>query len=529
MGYVSKNIAQITEPKIITLAASPNFVQFASVPAAKTFFRYDIQVNILPTSGDVGTKTELRIVEPSGVLHTFRGTIDLDEVSGSTFFVAADQADTAENLRQALLDNDWIAANFYIRVPFVWINDTPTNGKVLNIQSKGTGEDFNIVISAPGNAGNVAYTLTAVSSSVNNDSISGEATTSEIELDIYTDPAATLGEDDKPTDTAKLGTFAISLQKTYSGVPVWFELNALFSHFASYNLPPSVVGWFDTGTARAYRFIAKKNDINSFPFYVSSALFVMNGYGRISENIDLNDYTYQDGIFKLLSNKPRTFYVRGQKEFLNFIYKKGVTDNAELRIAYRVYSTSNKYLGVVYGQAISETSLSLVNTCVLGIDTALDEYPNAGIIRVALARNTALLTNDLVYDIRPDCLHQLTQFVFLNRLGGWDTFNFDAAPQNEIKPKIETYNKTATPAYKLGDGVETVYSTDIEGTITIQGAPVRDDVAEWLYELAAARVILDGDGDYVVIDDFTLKTGDITQDMQVPTIKYHLSETFTND
>lgn len=536
MGFISKDIAVITEPDIVTLSAVPNFVQFASKPASKTYLEVNIQVNVTSsTSGGIPSLTLIRITDASGAIHTYRGTTNTEDVGGSTFYVSTETSDTAENLRQVLLADKWFSANFEVVIPFVWQGGNPHNGSVLNIKSKGAGTDFNITIVAPNNTGNVAYTFTWINqTSRNNDSISGEASTAEIDLDIYTDPDVFLGQDDRPITPAKIGTYVTTLQKTYTGSPVWFELNALFSQYGGYNRPSDTSVWFDTGTSRTYRFTAKVKATNSFYFYQSNALYVLHGYGPASEGLDLSQYVYNENTIKLLTNKPRTPYVRGQKEFLNFIFKdpqRGVSAPLDftLRVAYRVYSSSDSYLGTVYLHEQSRKDFNIVNTCLLDIDAVLDQYPTAGIIRVALARGTALVSNDLEYAIRPECLHQLRQLIFINRLGGWDAFNFDAGIKEEIKPNIETYNKTLTPSYRKGDSIETVYSTGLSNTFTVEGAPVTDEVADWLKELAAARVILDGEGNYIIIEDFTLPVTAANFNMQKPTIKYRLSEHYTND
>jgi hypothetical protein len=546
IGYVSTS-AGVTPPSwTFTTPANTAFMRVdvpsTSVNAGTSAANYGVFKGAVSaftpynmTDANAPTKTLLRIIEPSGVVHSFSGTTSPADVGGSVYFIASDPSDTAENLREALLNNVWLAANFNVRIPFVWLGNTPNNGTVLNIKSKGAGTDYNLTIQAPGNAGNVAYVITAIhATSLNNDSISGEASTAEIELDIYTDPAVFLGQDDRPITSALLGTYAVSLQKTYVGVPVWFELNALFAQYGGFKIPGAAPGWYDTGTMQAYRFVAKKKALNSFSFYQSAALFVVNGYGPASEDLNLSEYTYGGNLFNLLTNKPTTPYVRGQRAFLNFIFKdveRGITgaDDFTIRVAYRAYSTGGTYLGILYAHPVTRTALNMVNTCVLNIDAVIDAYPKTGFVRVNLMKDQAVLTNDLVYQVRPDCLHKLTQFVFLNRLGGWDAFNFDAAPQSDIKPTSETFSKTITPGFKKGDSVETVYSTDLAHTVTVEGAPVLDDVADWLKELAAARVVLDGEGNYIVIEDFNLKTSATSQDMQVPTIKYHLSETFTND
>lgn len=523
MGYVSKDIAVITEPGIVSLSAVPNFVQFASKPAVKTYLEISIRVDVTPsTQGDIPVLTVLQITDPSGTAHTFNGTPHTENVGGSTFYVAIDTADTAENLRLALLSDKWFAANYEVQIPFVWQSGSTANGSTLIIKSKGAGTDFNISISAPNDTGGEAYTITNVSPlSVNNDSISGEASTVEINLDIYIDPDVKLGQDDRPLASSKIGAYVTTLQKTYAGVPLWFELNALFSQYAGYNRPPDSFGWFDAGTLRTYRFTAKVKGLNSFYFYQSNALFVLHGRTPVWDAPDLSQCVYDGGTVQLLTNKPRTPYVRGQREYLNFILSDQPAGFA-LQIAYRAYSTSDNHLGTVYDQA--GTDFAIVNTCGLDIDAVLDQFPTAGIVRVALARGEEIISNDLEYTIRPECLHALRQFSFINYLGGWDTFNFDAGVKDEIKPKAETYNKTITPAYAKGDSVETVYDTTLSNTFTVEGAPVTDEAATWLKELAASRVVLDGEGKYIIVEELTLQVTAANKNMQKPTIKYRLSE-----
>lgn len=535
MGYISKDIAVISEPKVVTLSALPNFVQFESKPSAKTLLELNIKVNALPSTPSVATRTVLNITSSAGEVHTFKGTTNVNEVGGNIYYISTDVSDTAENLRQALLADAWVRANFEIVTPFNWAGNSPTNGSTINIKSKAAGQDFQITVQAPNNIGNTAYTISWVSATTtNNDSISGEASTAEIELDLYTSPDVFLGEDDRPINADKIGHYLTTLSKTYAGSPMWFELNALFSQYPTYNLPPSSFGWFNTGTVNVYRFVAKVRAVNSFAFYQSNALYVLNGYGRATDDINLDEYTYGASNIKLLTNKPRTPYVRGQREYLNFIFKDDQRDadqplNFDLRVVYRAYSTAGDFLGQIYAHDAPRTSFSVVNTCVLNIDALLDLYPFAGIVKVALARGTSVVSSDLEYLIRPECLHKLQQFSFLNRLGGWDAVNLDAAELNEIKPASTTYNKTLTPAHKKGDSVETVYATTLANPFTVEGAPVTDDVAEWLKELAAARVILNNDGEYIIVEDFELKPDPKNKNMHVPKIKYRLSENYTND
>lgn len=535
MGYTTKDIALIFEPKRVSLAALANFVQFKSKPGAKTYLEANINISA-PTGGtNWPVVSVLRFTEPSGVVHVFSGTQVAEDVGGSVYFIDADRTNTAENLRQALLTDKWINANFEVRLPAIVTGSTVANGDTLNIKSKGAGDDFDVLIAAPADPTHKAYTITFVhNTSTNNDSISGEASTIEISLDVYTDAPIFLGANDLPSSSDRLGNFAVTLSKTYSGETLWFDVNGPFAKSSAFNTPPDVPGWFDTGTLRVFRFVARVAGVNNFAFYISNALYVLRGYSKASDPIDLEDYVYINEEIKLLTNKPRTNYVRGQREYLNFILSDIDRDvpaapNWNMHIFYRAYDTLGKYIGQMSSDTITRLGLSMVNTCVLRIDDVLDLFPAAGLIRVALARGNSVVSNDLEYTVRPEGLHVLRQFSFINKLGGWDSFNFDATPSEEIKVSFDTFTKTVTPAHRKGDGIETVYAAQLDDALTITGAPVSDEVAEWLKEFAASTVVLDGDGNYVIKQEFSTPVSETTKGMQVPQMKYRTSETYTND
>lgn len=648
MGYITKDIAQITEPKRVSLSSLPNFVQFKSKPGAKTYLEANIAIvnrntinplaiqNLLAAyppdgslqphvfygvtepieieSGGVYTllnnnvvksepigifyftedmvivsflfaansssivmnapngakyvrldiegpatgaefsnyglfaglnpvfkpgqnelSTVLRFTEPSGVVHEFSGSTTPENVGGSVYYMSPDPANTAENLRQALLADRWVSANFEVRIAPVWAGNSAVNGRELNVKSKGAGEEFEVDIAAPNDPDQDIYALSWVqNTSNNNDSISGEASTVEISLDVYTDAPIFLGADDRPTTSALLGNFALTLSKTYSGGTLWFDVNGPFAKSTGFNLPPEIPGWFNTGTMRVYRFVARVAGIDNFTFYMSNALYVLRGYGKLSDPVDMEDFVYIGEQIKLLTNKPRTIYVKGQREYLNFILDDGehglpYAENWSVYILYRAYDTLGNFIGQVQSDTINRSALNMVNTCVLRIDDLLTAYPTAGLVRVSLARDGAIISSDLEYMVRPSSLHTLRQFSFINKLGGWDSFNFDAGVTEEVKVTFETFTKTVTPSHRKGDGVETVYAADLDDTLSITGAPVTDEVAEWLKEFAASTVVLDSDGRYVIKSEFATPISENAKNMQVPTMKYRTSETYTNE
>lgn len=92
-----------------------------------------------------------------------------------------------------------------------------------------------------------------------------------------------------------------------------------------------------------------------------------------------------------------------------------------------------------------------------------------------------------------------------------------------------TYEKTLTPSFKLGDSLETVYKVTLDNTLTVEGAPVYDDVAEWLKEMAASKVVINNEGFYIIIEELELRVDPKNHNMHVPKIKYRLSENYKND
>lgn len=532
MGYITKDIANITEPKTVSLAGSPNFVTFASKAAAKTYIDVDIQIVATPATTDVGLRTVLRVYEAGGTLHELRGTTDPEEVGGAVFYVAADTADTAENLREALLAIDWIEANFEVRIPSKWTGGDVVNGDVVNLRGKNAGADFRLNITAPNNTAGSAYVITWTSNVSNDgDTLKGNAGAVEVELDVYENPDTFLGADDRPLDENKLGRHVLTLQKTYTGAPVWFDVNGPFSRYGGFNRP-SAAGWFNTGTAKAFRFIAKVRAINSSAFYISNTLFAVNGFSRLTDPVDMTEFIFSESTFKLLTAAPTLPYVLGQKAYLNFLYsdqQRGQSGAVypQITVAYSVYSRAGNYIGRVFRHATTGAALYVVNSVALDVSSVVELYPLAGEVRVAVAQDGAIVSNEITFRILPVCLHILREFTFLNRWGGWDVFNFDAAESEEIKRNAQTFSKTTTP--DSVDGPENVYGVTVQDTFTVEGSPVSGEVATWLKEFAASPVILDNKGRQIIIEDFTLNITDTANNMHVPTIKYRLNDTYTNE
>lgn len=519
MGYITKNIAQITEPARVSLSGRPNFVQFASLAAGKQII--DLLLRVQATQSTPVAQTVLRLFESGGTLHEIRGTTDINAVGGTVFYIAPDPADTAENLRQTFLSIPWVAANFEIRVPAVEQAGNYVNGSTLHIAGKGAGEDFRLVLTAA--PGQNAYVFDWRSSTSNDgDTIKGNASAVDIELDVYENPAFFLEAPDPPTTDAALGSLALTMQKTYAGTPVWFDLNGAFAKYGGYNLPG--LGWFNTGTAKAFRFIAKVRGATAQNFYISNVLYALNGYAAQA----MDEYVLRSADAKLLSNAPAVDYRRGQRAYINVLLSAAVAAAPNvLTVGYSVYSRSGEFVNTVFRQATPAASLAVATSVRLELDAVLDQFPNAGEVHAFIARDASQLTTAQVFTIRPECLHDLADFTFLNSLGGWDVFNFDAPINNETRRDAETYRRTVTPT--LIGGPEYVYRVEIDDEYSVESSPVSDEVAIWLKELAASTVVLAPNGRQIIITDLVLSKTAADAGLHVPTMRFRYNETYNNE
>lgn len=523
MGYISKDIAVITEPKKLSLASNPNFIIFESKTKQKTYLEVNLQVNLSPEQLNI---SEITISDANGD-YSFRGTTNLDEVSGNIFYVDKNKYITSENIKNALLTNQTISSNFDIKIPFDFHQDVAINGSVINIKSKKAGKPYNISIQADPEA----YTLEWIQNiSKNNDSIAGEDINVEIELDVFHQTGIFLGSEDRLLNTSMLGTPLISIQKTYMGDPLWFELNTLMSKKTSFNRPTTDTGWFDTGTISDYRFTAKVKGKTSYPFYHSNALYVLNGYGYSLNPLDLTPYVFcNKEKIKLLSNKPYCKHIKGQKEYLNFIFedpnRNANLGNAEYKIgvAYKLFTFGGEYITTIHEHEVARTSLGMVNTCVIDLSNTLERYPKTGKVEIVLTRNRSEISESIQLEIVPECLHRLNSFVFLNKLGGWDSFNVDTETEKSSKQSSTTYNKTRTPKHGIGDSIETVYQVDLEISHTLETDPLDTATRTWLQELVASPAIYDGSGNYIILEDAKLP---ISSKMDTLTLKYRLSDKY---
>lgn len=534
MGYFTDNIAKESViPAKVSLSNLPNFIQFESLNDSAANQYVDISLKVLNTSLDLG-KTQITIIEnDTGLRHEYKGTRDKADVNSSTFYLSDDKAQTAENIRDCLLNEDFFRAKFYITIPPIY-DGSVRNGDTIRIRSIRAGVDYAFHFEALD--GDFIGLTGDPENTSNNDSISGGDEETEISMEVYKDTGVFLGADDTPQSYEGLGTFLIDLSKSYNNTPIWFDLNAVFGAEKSYSNDFLYSdNWTDAGTLTDYRIIAKKyNGVTRQTFYISNILYSVLGYDRNLEVNDLSLYVYdtkENNIVKPLTKQPALFHVKGQTQYFNFILSdpdRNITLSPEYNfgIAYRVYTQSRNFIAEVKAHSQNRKSFSILNTIKLDIDAAIEEYSNAGIIEIYLTRADSYISEPLTYHILPHCLFKVNDFAFLNSLGGWDAFNFSGTDSTDFKASANTIYRTQTPDFDISSEIESIHYKEVSEQFTAQTMPIKENVCNWLKELSASVAVYElSTKRFVIVDEMNIKPNSKDELFRVE-MKYHYSDKF---
>lgn len=563
MGYFIENlkdIAKVTEPARISLSDNPNFVIFESTTTENTLAQIKLNVtgngyfSSPPEIPDYKNFSAFKIIETkTGAEHSFRGTSVLSEAEEDGIFYLGplgengpewSREQTASSLKEALSENSFIDERYDIQlIPSIGSNPgTLKQGHLIKLISKGFGNEYDFSFEFENKyLTEIAFFKITEDSTgtTSNDSISEGYSPVEIHLELYKDTGIFPGMDDIPNDK-NMGSYTTTLTKSYVNSPLWFNANILESKDYSLNFLNKENKWFDTGTVRDFRFIAKRyissQNYEDTSFYYSNVLYAITGYKRTLEQNDLSEYVYnasENITVKPLTTQPELFHVKGQAQYFNFILADPDHNNplsGELGITYKIYSQSARFLGEKVSHNRLKSDFHIVNSIRLDIDGTISEYENAGMVEAYLSRSDGdafmTVSEPLKFKILPECLYKVNDFAFLNSLGGWSSFNFPGTETTDFKATKNTIYKTHTPYKDTHSEIEAVYNKEVEEQFTVQTMPVTRDVAEWLKELSASKAVYElSTGRYVIVDELNIKPNS-KDDLFRLDMKYHYSDTF---
>lgn len=79
---------------------------------------------------------------------------------------------------------------------------------------------------------------------------------------------------------------------------------------------------------------------------------------------------------------------------------------------------------------------------------------------------------------------------WLNKLGGWDSYNFGKVSQESISVDSREFKAYQTLGYNTSDRLITRYNTMVKDTITIQTDWISDNMADWFKGLFESPIVL---------------------------------------
>ena len=570
MGYFinGSDIAKATiKPAKVSLAGNPNYIQLESNAKGENK-PVEVEIEVIGkgfvfnlTNQTLDNFTKFTIVDKNtGESHVFEATTDIAKAKGGIYYVGPwtnsgpdwSLDKIAEALKNALLNNSFIGSKFNITQPTITDGNGNTKpGTKIKLQSKGYGENYAFTI-IPGDEWLYTKYINVIGNPLdtyNNDSIALGFNSAGIHLDMYKDTGIFLGEDDTPSDS-NMGTKAITLTKAYSYTPLWFNTNILENN----TIPTTFLkaeDWVDTGTIKDFRFTAKrvitdKTVSHTTPFYHSPVLYSIAGYNRTLEKNDLSDYVFDtkerlknpEAIkrVKTLTNQPQLFHIKGQTQYFNFIlsdaeHSKNIADEYRFGICYELLSQSGQMVAKETKHLKARKDFFMVNTIKLDIDSLLHQYPNTGLVRAYLIYSgnesqAIQISHELTFGILPECLYKVKDFAFLNRLGGWSSFNFSGTEHTDFKTEANTIFKTQTPHFTTSSDIESVYSKTVTEQFTVQTMPLRREVCNWLKEMSASRMVYElATQRYIIVVEMNIKPNSKDELYRVE-MKYHYSDSY---
>lgn len=544
MGYLlNTNIANITEPKQISLVRNPNFIELKKKAASADKL---VECSLIITrQGNETTDTNISFTiketKNDSSSKTFTSTAERSKVDDNTFLISNDVRILAENIRACLMKHAFFKHNFYLTIPY---NESDKNTCRIDFKSRGAGDRYCFESKdVKSNSNYFIYFEGDSNTSTSNDSMMLGDDSCSYDLDFYINTGVFPGENDAP-EPNKMGKYLTSLTKAYFDSKIWFDLNSLMSKKVTYsNEFLSKMGWCNSGTLSDYRFVLKRTDgVENQVFYYSDVLYVLNGYGATLESGDAESLNGYNRVFDLqqrtsfcpLTNRLELNHVKGQKQYFNFLLKDtfhsvSAAGDAQIGLLYKYYSQSGRFIQQTLVSQKSSRLFNAANVIELNLDSYIQSSESqtgrtVGRVEVYLACDGVEASLPLIYRILPKELHSVNDFAFLNRLGGWDSFNFEDRESVEYKTTASTYYKTTLPGFSISDSIEAVAQKNVTEQFVVKTPPVSRAVAEWLKELSASIAVYElSTKRYIVIDEFTLKYNSV-DDLFQPEMKYHYSD-----
>lgn len=479
----------------------------------------------------VGTDTEIGYIFASNNAGKYENAFDIT-------------GDLPSGIRAAIMSIDYIRNNFDVDISITLdvtgITLTPT----VTLTPKKGFKEYNVTMTAD-TAGYYALSGVGEIGIYEYDYISETDETAEILLEIYEGMPHIYGRQSAPPSNRETtGQLLAQIQKTYfGGEALIFDVNSIFKGVPFYTAPFDKFateiqdGTYLPGTEkniRVYAYVMR----NGSPklLYMSDIMHVINGFDSIDTTAQLYKEKFAVNTIdrekkQFVTDTPDGIFVHPEQNFTLTCAIENVGDlgiGQGLSLKGNIYGHDNYYIGSP-DINVSGHYPNALRTVILNIQRFCESYApisDVKFIEFILIMGNADVTRPLRVYVRDAQTHTRNEFFFLNRLGGWDAFNFDKVSTLDIKNDVTTFTPTVLPKesdlwqVSKREQFESVLKSEVKQEFTAVSAPVKKDVAEWLINLCASPAVYDREGMHVIINDYSSTIDPDNNNLQTVTIKY---------
>lgn len=191
--------------------------------------------------------------------------------------------------------------------------------------------------------------------------------------------------------------------------------------------------------------------------------------------------------------------ISGGSETADFNIPGLYTASTNLNYTNFILPVGPRNIDSLFEQSIITSSMTGVNW------TTISRY---GFFAIYYPGSFAFRSQFYIFDVDNDCSkYETYRFMWLNRLGAFDYFNFRKRSDNKYTVEKSSYETMlgsydgVNYGYNIGDAGKVVNNVKITENVTVYSDWVNEATSEWLFELISSPevYVLDGENKYPVI------------------------------
>lgn len=278
--------------------------------------------------------------------------------------------------------------------------------------------------------------------------------------------------------------------KQPSGSSVKVDVSPIVQNYVSYDLPQTSSGVLANHQANYYVQFGEAYDVSGVLTIYPDLTRHPNVSGTqaaFNSVFDFEEFTpnimadYNASGFGFLTTIPETITINPDDKLMLAFYDPNIVVN-NIRITNGT-SVDDSFAGLGSTNFYRRFDFSLLAE--VGFSWALGDYTYQ-------FRNVsnAVLASGVIRVENYCSKYPKFRLHWLNKLGGWDSYNFGKVSQESISVDSREFKAYQTLGYNTSDRLITRYNTMVKDTITIQTDWISDNMADWFKGLFESPIVL---------------------------------------